>query len=83
MNELTITPEAKKVLQALRDTQESEYTHKGGKWGSVYLDNAYARVRGNGMMTRHSFAGYLSALHDAGLYDSQDDGFFGFVKLAD
>lgn len=77
---MTLSNEATQVLQALRDTQESVYTRKDAEWGSVYLDNALARCKG---MTRHSFAGYLAALHKAGLYDSQDDGFFGFVKLTD
>lgn len=80
---MTLSNEALNVLTALRDAQESIYTRKGAEWGSVYLDNAEAGYRkANGSISRHAFAGYLSTLHEAGLYDSQGDGFFGLVKMA-
>lgn len=45
---------------------------------SVYLDNAYDLVKSG--MTRHQFAGYLSALTKDGLYRHyDDDGYFGQV----
>jgi hypothetical protein len=45
--------------------------------GSVYLPNAYDEVKI--FMTKHQFAGYLSALAKDGKYYPLDDGeFFGF-----
>ena len=42
--------------------------------GYVYLDNAFGDV--DGIMTRHQFDGYLSALKESGDYKPVD-GFFG------
>lgn len=45
----------------------------------VYLDNAYAALRPYGV-TRHQFAGYLSALQKDGKY-KQCDEIFGMVVV--
>jgi hypothetical protein len=72
MNDKTQT-----ILAALRSAVESIETEGDhGRWGSVYLDN----IIPNGM-SRHSFAGHLSALQSYGLYRSQGDDCFGLVRL--
>ena len=45
----------------------------------VYLDNAYSDI--SFAMTRHQFAGYLSALAADGFYQSQGDEFFGTLLI--
>jgi hypothetical protein len=71
-----LSNQAAEILANLRKSVESTETRADGEWGSVYLDNA----RPDGVSNR-SFAGYLSALENAGLYESQGDDFFGLVKL--
>ena len=73
-----ISPAAAEVLKSLRANVESTRTNAAGKWGQVYLDNAIPDG-----MSRRSFAGYLSALHEAGLYRSQGDDCFGDVLIGD
>jgi DNA-binding transcriptional ArsR family regulator len=76
---MTLSPINTAILKDLRESYESTVTEDdGSRWGSVYLDNA--RVEG---MSPRSFAGHLSALEKAGLYKSQDDNFFGLVRLED
>ncbi|NBR01318.1 MAG: hypothetical protein EBT79_13310 [Actinobacteria bacterium] len=65
---------AQKVLADLRANAEgcSSMDSDGNEWRDVYLPNA-----GSG----RSFAGYVSALTDAGFYKTQDGKFFGTVRL--
>jgi hypothetical protein len=76
MSNATLTESETLVLNALRFYQEGEQTFKSGVYGSVYLDNA----RPVGMSAR-SFAGVLSSLERKGLYKSQGDDCFGYVKM--
>ena len=55
------------VYLALRNNLESG--------NMVYLDNAYDDVKST--LTRHQFAGYLSALEKAGTYKKTSDKYFG------
>lgn len=72
---MALSAKAAQVLAALRSSTEgSSEEIKGVVFKSVYLDNA----RPAGMSAR-SFAGYLSALEEAGLYKSQGDDCFGMV----
>jgi len=71
-----LSAQATEILANLRKSVENTETRANGDWGNVYLDNA----RPDGVSNR-SFAGYLSALEKAGLYESQGDDFFGIVKL--
>lgn len=69
---------AKLLLVTLRACAEQEQERPDGtRWGLVYLDNA----RPDDMSAR-AFAGYLSALDKAELYQSLNDDCFGLVKLA-
>jgi hypothetical protein len=67
------------ILQALRSAVES-HSHDpyidSICWGIVYLDNA----RPSGM-SRHKFAGNLSALKAVGLYAPTHDPAFGKVRI--
>lgn len=62
------------VLAALRDHVEG-YEDTTEEWGSVYIDNAKPDD-----MTGRSFAGVLAALEGKGLYRSQGDDAFGYVR---
>lgn len=62
-----------KVKQALIDNEE------GG--GYVYLDNAYSVLSAH--ITRHQFAGYLSALAKDGFYKETSDACFGQIETED
>jgi hypothetical protein len=65
------------ILTALRKAAENYSIDMDGvRWGMVYLDNA----RPNGM-SRHQFAGHLSALTDKDLYAPTSDRCFGEVKM--
>ena len=77
INMTNLTDAATTVLAALRSAAES-YSRDidNARWGMVYLDNA--RPRG---MSRHQFAGYLSALKAEGLYAQTSDAAFGEVKM--
>lgn len=66
------------VLRCLREAAESD---DGNGFWTVYLDNAYASLPSN--ITRHQFAGLLSALERGGYYRPIDNYAFGQVKLAD
>ena len=44
----------------------------------VYLPNAYELVCSK--LSKSQFAGYLSTLERTGMYQSQDDKFFGLLK---
>ena len=69
------------VLEALRANVEGDRQVRadGSVWRQVYLDNASADL----VINRSAFAGYLSALQRKGFYVSQEDGFFGDVRIAD
>lgn len=77
MSITNLSTAAADLLTRLRANVESEELRHAddSRWGTVYLDNACT-----GTMTAHQFAGYLSALEAAGLYEKMD-GFFGLVKL--
>jgi hypothetical protein len=63
------------VLQSLRKNAEGyKEIWDGVTFRQVYLDNAIPSG-----MSRHQFAGYLSALEKEGLY-KKVDGFFGMVR---
>lgn len=62
-----------KVKQALIDNEEGD--------GFVYLDNAYGEVKNE--ITRHQFAGYLSALAKEGFYSETTDVYFGQIQTED
>jgi len=68
------------VKTALLNNVENEQTQDDGVWGSVYLDNARFDLK----ISKHSFAGYLSALEGRGEYrqSPDDDGYFGRVKVS-
>lgn len=72
-----LTEAATTVLDALRSAAES-YSRDidNARWGMVYLENA----RPSGM-SRHQFAGYLSALKAEGLYAQTCDAAFGEVRM--
>ena len=74
----TLTFKTNEVLQALRaNTEGFEITCQDDrKFMSVYLDNALASLP---HLSRRMFAGHLSALEAAGLYQSQGDDCFGLV----
>jgi hypothetical protein len=69
------------VLDALRRHVESggAFDAAGREWGQVYLDNAFADLRG---WKRSTFAGYLSSLSVKGFYRTQGDDAFGDVLLS-
>lgn len=75
-----ISPAAEALLARLRD--EVEYTEEidGEVWGVVYLDNVRTKE-----VPPHQFAGYLSALEAAKLYQTivgrEFAGIFGKVKI--
>jgi hypothetical protein len=69
MNDLILTALRKKAESFSRDSDNV-------RWGMVYLDNA----RPNDM-SRHKFAGHLSALTDRDLYAPTSDRCFGEVKM--
>jgi hypothetical protein len=72
-----MTNETTAVLAALRAAKEAIDTDANGiVWGMVYLDNAH--IKG---MSRHQFAGHLSALKAQGLYIPTYDPAFGEVKM--
>jgi hypothetical protein len=74
---MTLSQKAQEILSNLRIEAESIETRADGStWGQVYLDNA----RPSGM-SAHGFAGYLQALHAAGLYRTLDGIAFGLVRL--
>lgn len=65
------------ILTSLRKAAESfSRDIDNVRWGMVYLENA----RPNGM-SRHKFAGHLSALKAEGLYVPTYDASFGEVKM--
>lgn len=72
-----LTDASATILAALRSAAES-YSRDidNVRWGMVYLDNA----RPNGV-SRHQFAGYLSALKAEGLYAPTCDPAFGEVRI--
>lgn len=67
-----LSQQAESLYNRLKSYAESEV--RDG-WFSVYLDNAKPDD-----MSGSQFAGYLSALQQAGLY-KQIDGCFGMVKV--
>jgi hypothetical protein len=78
MDKTTLSPESSSVLKDLRENVESE---SEAGWGAVYLDNARSHD-----MSRHVWAGLLSALEGAGFYrpaEHDHRGYWGYVKLAD
>lgn len=79
MSKTTISPESASVLKELRENVEHDSSEQG--WGAVYLDNARSPD-----MSRHVWAGLLSALEGAGLYKPAEHeyrGYWGYVKIAD
>jgi hypothetical protein len=72
-----MTNTAALILAALLAEKEATSTDADGSvWGTVYLDNARPRD-----LSRHEFAGHLSALKGAGVYRQTSDPAFGEVKL--
>lgn len=69
----TLSAQATEILNNLRSYAESE-VEEG--WFSVYLDNAKP-----GNITGQQYAGYLSALQQAGFY-KQLNNVFGLVRIA-
>lgn len=65
-----------KVLFSLRANTESTKIINGEMWGTVYLDNAHLAT-----ISANQFAGFLSALKQAGLYQPTNDECFGLVKM--
>lgn len=79
MSITNLSVEATDLLARLRANIESEELRAdGSRWGDGYLPNARPHT-----MSGHQFAGYLSALEAAGLYEkmADADGFFGLVKF--
>lgn len=68
---------ASTILESLRKHSESQSIESGRAWGMVYLDNARPST-----ISRHQFAGFLSALEGQGLYRKTSDPMFGEVVLA-
>lgn len=67
------------ALQASKEGCMTEFNN-GNVGYSVYLDNAFDLVKGS--ISRHEFAGYLSALAADGNYKQYDEqGHFGQVIL--
>jgi len=75
---MSLSPTALKIYEELLANQEGVTSTRqdGSRWASVYLDNARPDN-----VTPRQFAGYLRALEGAGLYRSQEDNFFGDVRL--
>ena len=72
-----VTDQAHVVLASLRENVENvKRVGPCEEWGIVYLDNA--QIKG---VSKHSFAGFLSALTAAGFYKPTDDPCFGYVKM--
>lgn len=72
-----MTPGTKKVLEALRAKAQGATEERAGSvWREVFTADA-ARAAG---ISRHAFAGHLSALAAAGLYEAQLND-FGLVRL--
>ncbi len=78
-NTNNLSRQAFNLLAELRSSAEGcfETDAEGREWHMVYLDNV-----DRGRATPHQFAGYLSALTDAGLYKSDHDDDFGCVRLS-
>lgn len=77
VNEANLSLQAATLLSSLRSNVESGYGPDG--FGTIYLDNS--RPEG---VSKHTFAGLLSALEGAGLYrpctEPEYRGFWGEVK---
>lgn len=73
---------AQRVLDALRSNAEGciETRPDGSHWQDCILSNAQFDVEPQ--ISRHTFAGHLNALTEAGLYHPLD-GVFGSVRLED
>ncbi len=71
----TRTAKESEVLAALRAEVEG-FEHTDEVWGSVYIDNAKPDA-----MSPRAFAGVLAALERKGLYRSQGDDAFGYVRM--
>jgi DNA-binding transcriptional ArsR family regulator len=73
----TLSPKTTEILSALRANYECVSTGpEGDRWGCVYLDSAIPEG-----MSYRAFAGHLSVLKEAGLYQPVEAG-FGDVLLA-
>ncbi len=72
---MILTTKETSILAALRAHVE-DFEHTDEQWGSVYIDNAKPAD-----MSPRSFAGVLAALERKGLYRSQGDDAFGYVRM--